>query len=245
MHHGITRVGALMGLLLATACSESATSAQPTKVTASLGRGGFEVWILDQSGTQPGNASGYGGTLHIFEGSSLMGTAAASAQPVARIDLAPLKDGVCQATGKIPVRPHMIQFNREETHAIVSFVASGHVVIFDAENRTPVACFLTSQSATGQQAHAAIPRISRRQDSPPLPRRCRAGLVARIDVLGLQHVLVRDGIELPDDNLARRRIGAGDDRLVDRRPDPEGVAIGVLERDALRPGSEVCAAGDE
>ena len=157
MHYRITSTGTFVGLLLAGACSESVTSAQPTRGNAALGRGGFEVWILDQSGTQPGNPSGYGGTLHTFEGSSLMGSSAASAQPIERIDLAPLKDSVCQPTGKIPVRPHMIQFNREHTHAIVSFVASGHVVIFEAESRTPVACFLTSQSATGQQAHAAIP----------------------------------------------------------------------------------------
>ena len=86
-----------------------------------------------------------------------MGTAAASAQPIARIDLTPLKDGLCQPTGKAPVRPHMILFNRDHTHAVLSFVASGHVVIFDAESRTPLACFLMSQSATGQQAHAAFP----------------------------------------------------------------------------------------
>src|SRR5688500_3582095 len=157
MHHRIPRSATLLGALLATACSEASTTALPARATTTLGRGGFEVWIIDQSGTQLGNPSGYGGTLHVFEGSSLMGAAAASAQPIARIDLASLKDGVCQATGKVPVRPHMILFNREHTHAIVSFVASGHVVIFEAESRTPVTCFLTSQSATGQQAHAAIP----------------------------------------------------------------------------------------
>ena len=119
--------------------------------------GKFEVWIVDQSGTQPGAPSGYGGTLHIFEGTKLMGESASSATPIESIDLAPLKDGVCAATGKNPVRPHMILFNKEHTHAILSFVASGHVVIFDAEQRKPLACFLTSQSATGQQAHAAFP----------------------------------------------------------------------------------------
>jgi hypothetical protein len=158
MHRPVAARLALAGSLLAAACSDNPSRpVQPSSVARAVANGGFEVWILDQSGTQPGNPSGYGGTLHIFEGSSLMGAAAANAQPIDRIDLAPLKDGVCQATGKVPVRPHMIMFNREHTHAIVSFVASGHVVIFDAASRAPLACFLTSLSPTGQQAHAAIP----------------------------------------------------------------------------------------
>ena len=147
-------VAALM--LSVAGCSEASTGAQPSG-SAQVAPGGFEVWVVDQSGTQPGTPSGYGGTLHIFEGASLMGDAAASAEPIDRIDLAPLKDGVCQATGKVPVRPHMLLFNREHTHAVLSFVASGHVVIFEAASRTPLACFLTSRSGTGQQAHAAFP----------------------------------------------------------------------------------------
>src|SRR5262245_39733318 len=119
MHYRIARMAAFAGALLAAACSESATPAQPTTPAMARVRGGFEVWIIDQSGTQPGNPNGYGGTLHIFDGSSLMGTAAASAQPIERIDLASLKDGVCQATGKVPVRPHMVQFNQAHTHAIL------------------------------------------------------------------------------------------------------------------------------
>ena len=150
------RFSTAMISLLAAACVDASTAAQSPGASRQA-NGGFEVWILDQSGTQPGSPSGYGGTLHIFEGSSLMGASAASATPIASIDLAPLKDGVCAATGKNPVRPHMILFNKEHTHGILSFVASGHVVIFDAERREPVACFLTSQSATGQQAHAAFP----------------------------------------------------------------------------------------
>jgi hypothetical protein len=157
MRYPVATRAALVGsLIAAVACDDTSTPAQPESL-ASVANGGFEVWILDQSGTEPGNPSGYGGTLHVFEGSSLMGASAPKAQPIARIDLAPLKDGVCQATGKVPVRPHMVMFNRDHTHAIVSFVASGHVVIFDAQSRDPVACFLTSLSPSGQQAHAAIP----------------------------------------------------------------------------------------
>ena len=52
----------------------------------------------------------------------------------------------------------MILFNNEHTHAVLSFVASGHVVIFDAETRTPLNCFETTVGSTGtRQAHAAYP----------------------------------------------------------------------------------------
>ena len=153
MHH---RFPAASFALFVAACSDMSTSA-PSLDASRSAQARFEVWIADQSGTQPGTPSGWGGTVHIFDGASLMGAAAASAQPIARIDLTPLKDGICQPTGKAPVRPHMILFNRDYTHAVLSFVASGHVVIFDAETRTPLACFLTSESTTGQQAHAAFP----------------------------------------------------------------------------------------
>ena len=52
----------------------------------------------------------------------------------------------------------MILFNREDTHAVISFVASGHVVVFEARSRTPVACLETTLGSTGtRQAHAAYP----------------------------------------------------------------------------------------
>src|SRR5688572_31318952 len=52
----------------------------------------------------------------------------------------------------------MIAFNDEHSHAIVSFVASGHVVIFDARSRAPLQCFETTVGSTGtRQAHAAFP----------------------------------------------------------------------------------------
>ena len=41
---------------------------------------------------------------------------------------------------------------------MISFVASGHVVIFEARSRTPVACLETTLGSTGtRQAHAAYP----------------------------------------------------------------------------------------
>ena len=51
----------------------------------------------------------------------------------------------------------MILFNNEHTHAVLSFVASGHVVI-STRIRRPLACFETTVGTTKtRQAHAAYP----------------------------------------------------------------------------------------
>jgi hypothetical protein len=158
MHHRLTRAAVCAALMLLFASCIEATIVAELPAQSDAPRGAsFEVWIVDQSGTHPGNPSGPGGTLHIFDGPGLMGEAAASAEPTRRIDLGALVSAPCAPTGKVPVRPHMILFNQAHTHGILSFVASGHVVILDADSRTPLACFLMSQSGTGQQAHAAFP----------------------------------------------------------------------------------------
>jgi hypothetical protein len=116
----------------------------------------FEVWLVDQSNC---NGLSYGGTIYIYEGDDLMGHDAASAQPIDRIDLCQETDALALAqTGAHPVRPHMLLFNSTGSHAILSFVASGHVVIFDAASRTSLAAIRTSPGAGGaRQAHAAFP----------------------------------------------------------------------------------------
>ena len=111
-----------------------------------------EVWLIDQSDS-PGRT--FGGTLYVYQGADLADPA--TAQP-ARVDLATDVAAMCNAaTGANPVRPHMLLFNREHTHAVLSFVASGHVAVLDGGTRQPVACFRMSPGATGRQAHAAIP----------------------------------------------------------------------------------------
>ena len=116
----------------------------------------FEVWLVDQS-----NSFGktYGGTIHIYEGSDLNGRDASSATPTDVLDLSDATAALCVTqTGANPERPHMLFFNAAHSHAILSFVASGHVVVFEAATRTPVACVRTSIGAGGQrQAHAATP----------------------------------------------------------------------------------------
>jgi hypothetical protein len=116
----------------------------------------YEVWLADQS-----NSSGatFGGTLYIYDGKHLNG---ANAAKKAKPEVIPLEGAVsdlCFAqTGAVPVRPHMLVFNSTHSHAILSFVVSGHVVLFDGPSREPLACFRTEPGAGGaRQAHAAFP----------------------------------------------------------------------------------------
>jgi DNA-binding beta-propeller fold protein YncE len=117
----------------------------------------YEVWLVDQSNT-PGLS--FGGTVYVYDGADLSASpAAASAIPLAIIDLGGSASGLCmQKTGVNPVRPHMLLFNEAHTHAILAFVASGHVVIFDARSRQPLDCVRTTTiNAGNRQAHAAFP----------------------------------------------------------------------------------------
>lgn len=120
------------------------------------GSGSYEVWAIDQSNS-PGLA--FGGTLYIWDGHDLeRGQAGATAIP-ARVDLGAAVADLCLAkTGASPVRPHMLAINPSQTHAIISFVASGHVAILDAASRAPIDCIRASVGAGGaRQVHFAIP----------------------------------------------------------------------------------------
>jgi DNA-binding beta-propeller fold protein YncE len=111
-------------------------------------KGAFEVWIMDQSDT---TADG-GGTLYIYQGSDLNGRRASKARPEA-IDLGDAARTFCiTETGSAPRRPHMMFFNSEYSHALISFVATGHVLFLDARKRLPVGVI-----DVGAQAHAAVP----------------------------------------------------------------------------------------
>lgn len=115
----------------------------------------YEVWIIDQS-----DARGlkHGGTLYIFQGAQFAGGRTPAADAAAAIDLGGASSALCrERTGADPVRPHMVVFNSSFTHAVVAFVASGHVLVLDAATRKPVDCLRTTESPTGRQAHAAFP----------------------------------------------------------------------------------------
>src|SRR5688572_29835701 len=97
-----------------------------------------EVWLLDQSNTYDGDGNGTldsGGTLYIYQGSDLAGNKETVAPEVIPLGGA-LAEAVRAATGTVPVRPHYIAFNKSSTHAIISFVATGHVLIIEAATRT-------------------------------------------------------------------------------------------------------------
>ena len=108
----------------------------------------YEVWAIDQSDT---TADG-GGTLYIYQGDTLTGQDAAIAAPEV-IDLGGAARSLCLAqTGTAPRRPHMMLFNAAHSHAVLAFVATGHVLFMDAATRAPIACL-----DVGAQAHAAFP----------------------------------------------------------------------------------------
>ena len=120
------------------------------------GNGTYEVWAIDQSNS-PGKS--FGGTLYIWDGHDLEKLHLAASAPVTKIDLSGDAAALCLTrTGANPVRPHMMAINPAQTHAVISFVASGHVLFMDAAARQPVACFRTSPGDGGaRQAHMSTP----------------------------------------------------------------------------------------
>jgi hypothetical protein len=134
----------------------------------------YEVWAIDQSDS-PGKT--YGGTLYIWDGHELEKRRGVRQhdedhdadgfdafrwmRPAKseRIDLGEEASALCLArTGANPVRPHMITVNPAQTHVIVSFVATGHVLFIEGDSREPVECIRTSPGVGGvRQAHMATP----------------------------------------------------------------------------------------
>jgi hypothetical protein len=107
----------------------------------------YEVWLTDQSDT--GKESG--GYLHIYDGAQLAANPA-SAKPAMTIDFAGDIGKFCEeATKKAVRRPHMLFFNKNQDHAIISFL-SGHVLFMDAATKKPDACL-----SMGKNVHAAWP----------------------------------------------------------------------------------------
>jgi len=107
----------------------------------------YEVWVMDQSDTTTDG----GGTVYIYDGAELLLNANQAVPEV--LDLGGSARNLClNQTGSAPKRPHMIFFNVAQTHAIISFVTTGHVLFMDAATRTPLNCI-----DVGVQAHAAVP----------------------------------------------------------------------------------------
>lgn len=120
------------------------------------GQGKYEVWSIDQSDT---SGKSFGGTIYIWDGHDLENKSKAGRAIPKKVDLSGQASSLCLAkTGVNPVRPHMLSFNVGQTHAIISFVSSGHVVILNAETRDAVDCIRASAGAGGaRQVHSAVP----------------------------------------------------------------------------------------
>jgi hypothetical protein len=89
-----------------------------------------EVWSIDQSDSAGKN---YGGTIYIWQSKDLERV---NKEAVAeKVDLGGAASALCMAqTGENPVRPHMLTMNKSNTHAIISFVFSGHVLFMRRAN---------------------------------------------------------------------------------------------------------------
>src|SRR5688572_7510281 len=112
----------------------------------------FEVWMLDQSDTRPDG----GGRLFIYPGPDVNGrNAAAAAAEVYEFggavrDMALARPG--SPSVQAPRRPHMVAFNPSGTHAVISFVVTGHVLFMETATRAPLDII-----DVGLQVHAAVP----------------------------------------------------------------------------------------
>jgi len=135
-------------LVLALSAGNGGAASPPHAVAgAAFPPASFEVWVMDQSDT----ATDGGGTLYVYPGDALTADAAAAEPDV--VDLGGVARALCVVqTGTAPKRPHMLMLNKSHSYAIVSFVATGHVLFLDAPTRTPIACI-----DVGEQAHAAYP----------------------------------------------------------------------------------------
>jgi hypothetical protein len=123
-------------------------------VTFASGNDKSEVWSIDQSDSA---GKTYGGTIYIWDAHDLEKS---NKKAVAeKIDLGGAAAALCMAqTGANPVRPHMLTMNKASTHAIISFVASGHVLFMNVSTRLPITCIRTSVGSTGiRQVHQSFP----------------------------------------------------------------------------------------
>jgi hypothetical protein len=113
-----------------------------------------EVWSIDQSDSA---GKAYGGTIYIWDANDL--TQVNKEAVAEKVDLGGAAAALCLAqTGANPVRPHMLTMNTASTHAIISFVASGHVLFMNAQTRQPLTCIRTSVGSTGvRQVHQSYP----------------------------------------------------------------------------------------
>lgn len=101
----------------------------------------YEVWVVDQADAARGGAK-----LYIYPGATLGGSQLGAPPQV--VDLEAAATGVGAGPG---VRPHLLVFNSTHSHALLAYVASGHVAVIRAADRKVVASI-----DVGDQAHGAF-----------------------------------------------------------------------------------------
>ena len=146
---------ALVALTCAIAAAAVGAGAGAQPPVDHRGNQDYEVWLIDQKGSNPDDS---GGTLHIFRGREVVKSPHTTESET--VDLGGAVAQLCLArTGSLPRRPHMLVFNGGDedgpggnSHAVLAFVATGHIAFLDASSRTPLECI-----DVGSQAHAAWP----------------------------------------------------------------------------------------
>jgi DNA-binding beta-propeller fold protein YncE len=101
-----------------------------------------EIWVVDQS-----DAANGGDRLYVY--TSVPFLQGLPIGPPDVYELGAMARGVGDGAG---VRPHLLLFNNAETHGVLANVASGHVYIIRASDRSIVASI-----DVGEQAHGAMP----------------------------------------------------------------------------------------
>ncbi len=125
-------------VILAAAAAFLAAALLPS-TSAQSQEGRYEVWAIDQADLGRG-----GSRLYIYDGQRM--ETGQPGQPQV-MDLAASAAGVGDGMG---IRPHMLAFNRTFSHGVIANVATGHVYVIRAADRTIVASI-----RIGEQAHHA------------------------------------------------------------------------------------------
>ena len=143
----LVRISPFLATLALLVASCGGRAAAPTTApTPTSAPPSYELWVVDQAETTPSG----GGTLYIYKGSDLK---TAAPTPAYTVNLGEAALGVGDGIGK---HGHSIAFNPAMTHAVISYVDSGHVQVIRAADRKVVA----SIKMTGSTAGPAAPHAS-------------------------------------------------------------------------------------
>lgn len=136
-------------ILIGIACAgaPSAGPSAPAVSPSAAKAADYEVWVLDQAETSPAG----GGTISVYRGADLAGSAAPAAAYT--VNLAEAATGVGDGPGK---QPHSLAFDPTNSHAVISYVASAHVQVLRVSDRKVVASIrMTAGKDGARQAHAS------------------------------------------------------------------------------------------